>query len=138
MFVESTFWGTAVKLGAMAFVCISAATGCKNALRETLTDHQPGPEHKLDYTYVKYATYHEDRVLSAGEYLGHSGRTEVLKKAEQDLADARQVRCGVGSSSSFCLQAEGEPVEWIQLFMPDGSSCSVGAAPEDSGISPCT
>lgn len=137
MFWESNFRGAVLSLGLFAIVGVSVVTGCKNALRGTLSDEQLGPESTVDYSYVKYATYREGRVLSAGEYLGHPDRAEVLERAEQDLVEARQKRCGVGSTSSFCLQDEGEPVEWIQLFMPDGRSCYVGQPPQDFGISPC-
>jgi hypothetical protein len=128
----------AINLCLLGLLWMGGAAGCKNVVREPLSDSNSGPGHSLDYSFVKYASYNADRVLSAGEYVGHPGRTEVLQRAQQDLVEARQKRCGLGSSSSFCLQADGEPVEWIQLFMPDGSSCAVGPIPEGVNIAPCS
>ncbi len=113
--------------------------GCKNSLKaDTLSGE--GPETSLDYSYVKFATYYEDRVLSAGEYLGESGRSELLERAQKDLAKSSAMGaepCGSGTHQAFCYHDENEPVQWIQLFMPDGSSCGVGPVPEEVELKSC-
>lgn len=133
-----------LRLGAVACLTLVLMGGCKNVVR----DGQPSdssPRHAADFSLVKFAAYSGGRVISAGEYRGSTTRSEVLDRAASDLS--RQEPCQTGSSTAFCLTSgvddgsealeAAAPTNWIQLFMPDGSSCSVGPAPENAGIPSC-
>jgi hypothetical protein len=126
-----------------AALLLNNVVACKNVVRQP-GEPAAGPTHALDYSYVKFAAYNGDRVLSAGEYKGLTTRAAVIDQANQDLR--KNGNCGAGNTTVFCTQnaqisssnaGDSAPAQWIQLFLPDGSSCSVGPAPENAGIPLC-
>jgi hypothetical protein len=106
-----------------------------NACKNTVKLNEEGPKTSFDYSYVKFATYKESQVLSAGQYTGESTRADVVTRALDDVKNLSS--CKTGSQTTYCASTGGESVQWIQLFMPDGSSCGVGKIPEDVEIRPC-
>ncbi len=109
-------------------------SGCKNVVKAD-SQVNSAARHPLDYSFVKFAAYQGDAVLSAGDYTGLTTRAEVIDRAAQDIKASEN--CKAGSASAFCTKGDTEGIQWIQLFLPDGSSCSVGPAPEDTGIPAC-
>lgn len=135
---QRTATGSRKPLPCATLACIAvtgfASTACKNMVRSDAMAGQ-APRHAQDFSVVKFTSYRDDQVLSSGTYKGLSTRAEVIDKATADVKDG--VNCNSGSQQTFCSPKSSETVQWIQLFMPDGSSCGVGEIPRGVAIQPC-